>query len=234
MKLTGKRLAGYAGAATGVVVPAASFFSSYAPPLFLGITILTSALSAAIFAVVSAGVTGAKALADQARAKRAAIYIAVAFALFTIYMLLFQFTTIEVPRPETDKDKKEERIQIGFNTLSWSLTPAGLGWKERNPAITAEEIAANEAALRSSTGADRVEIVDHLHCRFHSDRPVFPWLCALDRGICAPWIERTPSASRSAARAPQSHPAGRQLGLKPRKADRSKAKVQTSSRDRPT
>jgi hypothetical protein len=38
-------------------------------------------------------------------------------------------------------------VQIGFNTLPWSLTSAGRAWLESNPAITAAEIAANEAAF---------------------------------------------------------------------------------------
>ncbi len=147
MTVSGRRLVGYAGAAAGVVLPAASFFTSYPPPLFLGISILTSALSAAIFAIVATGVTGGKALPDRAPGRRAGIYIVAAFVFLAVYILLFQFTTLPIPRPEKDKDKKEERVQIGFNSLPWSLTTAGKGWTETNPAITAYEIASNEAAF---------------------------------------------------------------------------------------
>jgi hypothetical protein len=54
---------------------------------------------------------------------------------------MLQFTTLPIP-PEKDK-----RVQIGFGTANWSLTDVGKKWTTDHPSITAEEIAAREAAF---------------------------------------------------------------------------------------
>lgn len=136
-----KKLISWVGGLGVVGVPAWSFFSSYAPPLFPGVTLIVAALSGAIWAAVKLPKrSGATQIAKE-RVKAALILIAAATVLIIAYILLLQFTGLPIP-PE-----KEKRVQIGFGTANWSLTDVGRKWKSEHPAWTAEEIAEREAAF---------------------------------------------------------------------------------------
>ena len=127
-----KRLLGLSGATAGVGVPAWSFFTSYPPPLFPGITWITAALSLAIWVISS------KRSNKQGTAKWRII---TAVGLLIFYIALLQFTTLPIP-PEN-----KNRVQIGFGTAQWTLTKDGQKWKTTHPAITAYEIADRESAF---------------------------------------------------------------------------------------
>ncbi|MEN3371152.1 MAG: hypothetical protein V7609_3295 [Verrucomicrobiota bacterium] len=126
-----KRILAVGGGVAGVGVPAWSFFSSYPPPLFPGVTLITAALSVAIWAIVSKG----------PKSGRPSWRIIAAVALLSSYIVLLQFTTLPIP-PDNDN-----RVQIGFGTENWTLTNAGQGWKEKYPLMTAYEIANRESAF---------------------------------------------------------------------------------------
>ena len=123
-----RRILSGLGAIVGVGVPAGSFFSSYAPPLFPGVTFIVSALSIWIYA-----------MSKRKGSTRSRIIVAV--ALIALYILLLQFTSLPIP-PE-----KEKRVQIGFDTLNWSLTEAAQKEKAEHPTWTAEDLAFSEAAF---------------------------------------------------------------------------------------
>jgi uncharacterized membrane protein HdeD (DUF308 family) len=127
-----KRVLGLVGAVAGVGVPAGSFFSSYPPPLFPGVTFITAGLSVAIWAMSSKG-------SEEKRKAKKRIIPAV--LLLTVYIVLLQFTTLRIP-PD-----KEKRVQTGFGTANWSLTESGKAWKQKFPEMTAEEMASREAAF---------------------------------------------------------------------------------------
>lgn len=136
-----KRILGGIGAIAGVGVPAWSFFSSYAPPLFPGVTVIVAALSAAIWAAVKLSKRVGDEQPPTGQVKSAIVLIVVAILLISGYILLLQFTGLPVP-PE-----KVRRVQIGFAMANWSLTDVGRKWKAEHPAWTVEEIAASEAAF---------------------------------------------------------------------------------------
>jgi hypothetical protein len=135
-----KRALGVVGSVAGVGVPAWSFFSSYPPPLFPGVTLITAALSGAIWAMTRKKSDGAPGAAWR---------IIIAMVLLTTYIALLQFATLPIP-PEKDK-----RVQIGFGMADSSLTDTAKRWKQTHPEITAYDMADKEAAFEP----DRVPLL---------------------------------------------------------------------------
>ena len=127
-----KRVVGWIGGAGGVATPAWIYFKNYAPPLFPGITVLVAALPLAIWFLVWRG---------SIRRRAAAVQLIVAGLLLFIYALLLQFTTL------TAAGNPKQRVQIGFGTVSWTLTQYGNNWMRAHPSSTAFDLANSDAAF---------------------------------------------------------------------------------------
>jgi hypothetical protein len=130
----------WVGAGIGVGVPGYTFFTTYPPPLFPMISLIT-ALSAAILIIVLAW----RPRRDSPRqstpriVKKAGYSIGAALLLLVVYGLLFNFTTIATP--------SGNRLQTGFGRAYWSLTEAGKAWVRTQPDITVVQMVSNEAAF---------------------------------------------------------------------------------------
>jgi hypothetical protein len=139
------------GAASGASVPALTFFSSYSPPIFPGVSFITTALSGAILLIVVKWNPKADGH-DQPIpriVKQGMRFLVASLLLLIAYILLLQFTTIRMPT------EPNIRLQIGFGKFDWTLTEAGKSWKRFNPSLTVTEMVRNEAAFTQ----ERVEIL---------------------------------------------------------------------------
>lgn len=128
------------GAATGVGVPAYSFFSSYSPPLFPSISLITAALACAIFVTITL-TSRRRQKADPSLKQIMCAWLCLIAAICLIigYILLFQYTTVVISPSDN------QRLQIGFGTAEWTLTQTGREAKQRRPTLTASELLRNEA-----------------------------------------------------------------------------------------
>ena len=106
---------GLAGA-TGALIPGFAWFSSYSPPLFKAATLLTGGGAAAVL-ILGFSSKGMRA----ALLRRGVRCVLFALGLIVSYGVLFEFTTLVDLNAEPVR-----RIQIGFGTAEWSLTPAAL------------------------------------------------------------------------------------------------------------
>ncbi len=141
------------GAASGVGVPALTFFSSFPPPLFPGVSLITAALSSAILLIALAWNPQADGPNQPlprivTRGRRFLVW---SVPLLIAYILLLQFTTIPTPT------ESSTRLQIGFGKFDWTLTETGKEWKRSNPSLTVTQMIKNEAAFTQ----DRVAILWH-------------------------------------------------------------------------
>ena len=139
------------GAASGVGVPAFTFFSSFPPPLFPSVSLIIAALSSAILLIALAWNPKAdgpdQTLPRIVKHGKRFIFLSIPFLI--AYILLLQFTTLPMPtEPST-------RLQVGFGKFDWSLTEAGRAWKRSNPSLTVTQMVKNEAAFTQ----DRVAIL---------------------------------------------------------------------------
>lgn len=137
------------GGISGVAVPGYQFFTSFPPPLFPGISLITAALSAAVLVIVIAWRPKADDRLDGMPpvVRLGGRFIGSAVLLLILYILLLQFTTIET--------SSGKRLQIGFGQASWSLTEAGRDWIKAQPTITVGQMVADEAA----SNQDRISIL---------------------------------------------------------------------------
>ena len=137
------------GAASGVVIPALSFFSSYPPPLFPAVSLITSALSGAI--LLAARAWRPKSDPVSQRMPRVVTlggtFVVLSIPFLIAYVLALQFTTVRVPA-------SGDRLQIGFGRSNWTLTEAGKTWTRQFPQITAEQLLRNEGFAQ-----DRAQII---------------------------------------------------------------------------
>lgn len=139
------------GAASGVGVPAFTFFSSFPPPLFPSVSLISAALSSAILLIALAWNPKAdgpdQTLPRIVRQGKRFLFWSV--PLLIVYILLLQFTTVPIPtEPST-------RLQIGFGTFDWTLTEAARDWKSSNPSLTVTQMIKYEAAFTQ----DRIAIL---------------------------------------------------------------------------
>ena len=139
------------GAGSGVGVPAFTFFSSFPPPLFPGISLISAALSTAILLIALAWnpkVTEPDHTLPRI-VKQGKRFLFWSVPLLIAYILLLQFTTVPLPT------ESGTRLQIGFGTLDWTLTEAARDWKSLNPSLTVTQMIKNEAAFTQ----DRIAIL---------------------------------------------------------------------------
>jgi len=102
-------------ATIGVIVPGFTFFTSYAPPMFEEISLITSALCVGVMVVLSN---------RKNRKSNGLKWLVVAFVLLVLYLFFLNSTTINI---------HDERWQAGFGTQRWSLTPEALKMIEAAP-----------------------------------------------------------------------------------------------------
>jgi len=139
------------GAASGVGVPAFTFFSSFPPPLFPSVSLISAALSGAIF-VTALAWRPKEDGPDQTLpriVKQGKWFLFLSIPLLIAYILLLQFTTVPIPT------KPSTRLQIGFGMFDWTLTETARDWKSSTPSLTVTRIIKNEAAFTQ----DRIAIL---------------------------------------------------------------------------
>jgi hypothetical protein len=139
------RLKWFSGAAAGPILPGITFFSNYPPPLFPGISLLTTALGAAVLCI---GYFSTSGLEPNRTIRRSALALALGLGCLCTYVLLLASTTIVSPRGD-------HRFQVGFSTHQWSLTQTGLAAVHQQPDITKEELMMREGAYVSG-GPERI------------------------------------------------------------------------------
>jgi hypothetical protein len=95
------------------LMPGASFFTNFKPPLFSALPLLASGVAAAVLANAYFGL-----LADTplVRARR---FIIAALVCAGLYGLIFDFTTVGVPE---ERGESVTKYQIGFGMSDFSLT----------------------------------------------------------------------------------------------------------------
>ena len=107
----------------GTLVPAFGYFTSYPPPLFPGISVITAALAAAIIYVVYAHVFRHTRHRLYRLLQQSCVFLVVALVLLVLYALLLGHCTVVAPQNDGT------RFQIGFAKCDWSLTELGLTYK---------------------------------------------------------------------------------------------------------
>ena len=131
-------------AGAGALVPGYTFFTTYPPPIFPGISILTSVLAAAVIYITltinSKTGTGGRRLDHLIR--WALLLLVAAFCCLTVYVLLLRYCTVIEPQYYS------QRFQVGFWKFDWSLTEAGLYLKHNMPLAPLEDWLLQEGAFR--------------------------------------------------------------------------------------
>ena len=129
---------------TVAAVPGYTFFTTYPPPIFPGISILTTALAAAVIYITWTynPRTASGARRFQKLIRLAILWLVIAFICLFLYVVLLRYCT--VLEPQTYK----QRFQVGFWKLESSLTQVGLNLKREIPAAPLEDWMLRESAFR--------------------------------------------------------------------------------------
>lgn len=127
----------------GVLVPGYTFFTTFPPPIFPGISILTSALSAAMIYITLKikSVTSDGGETNRQLIRRASFLLFAAFFSLLVYVLLLRYCTVLEPQSYS------QRFQIGFWKFDWSLTEAGMLLKRQAPLAPVEDWMLQEGAF---------------------------------------------------------------------------------------
>lgn len=128
-------------AGAGTLVPGYSFFTSYPPPIFPGIGILTSCLSAAIIVITFATNKSSGENCPEHFYRKVSLLLVLAFLCLTMYVLLLRYCTVLEPQ------NYSHRFQVGFWKYDWSLTDAGINLKKTNPLSPIEDWMMREGAF---------------------------------------------------------------------------------------
>jgi energy-coupling factor transporter transmembrane protein EcfT len=130
-----KSLYGLAGG-IGVLIPGATYFSKYPPPLLPAISLFTAMIALATFFLAY--------LIDFKANKTKKILLlsfAASILILISYFVLFGLTTIQ--------DPQGKRVyQIGFHKCDWSLTQEGKSVKSLYPMKTIEEWMLQDALFK--------------------------------------------------------------------------------------
>lgn len=135
---------GWFCAGAGTLVPGYAFFTTYPPPIFPGISILTSFLSAAVIFIVitfSPKTPFGKKVYEHL-IRWAALSIVIAFCCLVAYVVLLRYCTVLEPQNYL------QRFQVGFGKFDWCLTEAGLNVKHDIPLAPLEDWMLREGAFR--------------------------------------------------------------------------------------
>lgn len=127
----------------GFLLPGYAFFTSFPPPLFPKISLITSAVAIAIIIVVIRYKPKqiAKTHGLPLVGIIALVLIFVAIVLIVSYVILWDWCTVLDPRGE-------QRFQIGFGKCSSGLTDRGLELLDKYPNDTVNDWMMREAAFR--------------------------------------------------------------------------------------
>jgi hypothetical protein len=130
-------------AGAGAIIPGYTFFTTFPPPIFPGISILTSVLSAAmIYITLNVKWVKSRSGVNKRQLIRSASFLLiVAFCCLLLYVLLIRYCTVLEPQSYS------QRFQIGFWKFDWSLTEAGLALKHQLPLATVEDWMLREGAF---------------------------------------------------------------------------------------
>jgi hypothetical protein len=128
----------------GAFVPGYTFFTTYSPPFFPGISILTGVLSAAMIYITSTynPPTETRARSFEKLIRFSMLFLITAFILLSIYVILLRFCTVLEPQ------SYEQRFQVGFYKFDFSLTEVGLNLKHKTPSAPIEDWILSEGAFR--------------------------------------------------------------------------------------
>lgn len=124
-------------AGVGVAVPGLSFFTLYAPPLFEGASILTTAIAGAVIILTyyyEPRVVPPDTI-EKKLVRRARNVIVIALLLLGVYMMMLKICTVADPPA-----KPITRYQIGFWTWDWSLNDDGKFLSKQRPGSTPHEL----------------------------------------------------------------------------------------------
>jgi hypothetical protein len=124
------------GAATGALVPAWDFFKHDVPPLFPEIGLLMCAVSGAIAIVVSAYIPSRPKPIHglQAIVWRGTILIVMSLGVLISYRILLESWTVLEPQ------SYQQRFQVGFGVVDWSLTNLGQEMKHAGNIRVADDL----------------------------------------------------------------------------------------------
>lgn len=130
-------------AGAGAILPGYTFFTTFPPPIFPGISILTSVLSAAMIYIILhiKSVTAHREASNQQLIRRASLLLFTAFCSLLAYMILLRYCTVLEPQSYS------QRFQVGFWKFDWSLTEAGILLKHQLPLAPIEEWMLREGAF---------------------------------------------------------------------------------------
>jgi hypothetical protein len=130
------------GAGAGTFIPAMTYFTGHAPPLFSGITSILAAFGGALIIVAFLVSKRETRRADLIRkdGRKGLFLIVAALVLLILYTIGLHYTTVVDPN-------ENGRLQTGFGLSKWTLTPQGAAWLEARPGITAGEMVLFEAAF---------------------------------------------------------------------------------------
>lgn len=130
------------GASVGVLLPGFVFFTKYAPPLFPGITLLTTAFATATIIITYYYSLPAQRSSHSQRLppvlKMALKALIASIVLLIFYLVLLDLCTVLVPATT-------KRMQIGFDRFDWSLTAYGKQVKAEKPLATPQQWLWDEA-----------------------------------------------------------------------------------------
>jgi hypothetical protein len=132
------------GAGFGTLVPGYTFFTSYPPPIFPGISILTACLSAAIIVIAFAfnPQPPSREKHTNYMIRRASFLLLISFICLTIYVLLLRYCTVLEPQDYS------QRFQVGLWKYDWSLTEVGRSLKQNSPLSPIEDWMMKEGGFR--------------------------------------------------------------------------------------
>lgn len=138
-----KRTLNWFCAGAGALIPGYSFFTTFPPPIFPGISLLTSALSAAMIYITwhINSSTSYGEVSCPRWIQRASIYLVVSFCSLAVYVLLLRYCTI------LDPQSYSQRFQIGFWKFDWSLTDIGISLKSQAPLAPVDNWMLREGAF---------------------------------------------------------------------------------------
>jgi hypothetical protein len=130
-------------AGAGTILPGYTFFTTFPPPIFPGISILTSVLSAAmIYIILNIKPVASRGEATNTQLIRwASLLLFAAFCSLLVYILLLRYCTVLEPQSYS------QRFQIGFWKFDWSLTKAGILLKHQSPLAPVEDWMLREGAF---------------------------------------------------------------------------------------
>lgn len=114
----------------GSVVPGATFFNSYAPPVFEAVSLLTGGAALAIILYI---------LSERSKKRtstaRSLSFIFIGLLLIVIYGFARNYYTAGTP-----PGWGGNRIQIGFYLSKWSMTDKAIDYLAQDPGVTPERL----------------------------------------------------------------------------------------------